>query len=165
MRTMDKETFTNWVVKNFNECTRTIGNSAKSRLLQELHFEEYLYTSKIIGHFAITKNDRKLTITNLRTNKHGSSFLNLKDGDDFDIVIGIGIAWARLKNEEIPVVNENIMHISDLKYGDMFKLHGNDIIYYFVAIHPTIYNCFIATTIGGNLINLHMCSSTQVIKV
>ena len=165
MKTMDKETFTNWVVKNFNECTRTIGNNAKSRLLQEFHFEDYLYTSKIIGHFVITKNDRKLTITNLRTNKHGSSFLNLKDGDDFDIVIGIGIAWARLKNEEIPVVDNTIVRISDLKYGDMFTLCKNTTVYCFVATHPTIYNCFIVTTIDGNLVNLRVHSSTQIRKI
>lgn len=162
MRTMDKETFTNWVVKNFNECTNLMGYNANIKIL-EYHFEDYLYSSKIFGHFVVTKNDRKLTITNLHTNKHGSSFL--KDGDNFDIVTGLGIAWARLKNEEIPVVNENIMRISDLKYGDMFKLHGNDIVYCFVANHPTINDCFIATTMNGNLINFRVRFSTQVVKV
>lgn len=163
MRTMNKESFDNWVVKNFCECTKTIGNNAKSRLLQELHFEDYLYTSKIIGHFVITKNDRKLTITNLHTNKHGSSFL--KDGDDFNIVIGIGVAWARLKNEEIPIINNTTVCISDLKYGDMFSLRNNTTIYCFVATHPTIYNCFIATTEDGSLINLRVRFSTQVVKI
>lgn len=164
MRTMDKETFTNWVIKNFNECTETIGECTKAKLL-ELHLEEYLYTTKIIGHFAITKNDRKLTITNLRTNKHGSSFLNLKDGDDFDIVIGIGVAWARLKNEEIPVIDNTIVRISNLKYGDMFTLRKNTILYCFVANHPTIFDCFIVTTMDGNLVNLNVRSSTQVVKI
>lgn len=162
MRTMDKETFTKWVVKNFYECTDLMGYNARTIIFQE-HFEEFLYTSKTIGHFVITKNNRKLTITNLHSNKHGSSFL--KNGDDFDIVTGIGIAWARLKNEEIPVINENIIHISDLKYSDIFKLLGNDIVYCFVATHPTIQDCFIATTISGSLIHLRVHSSTQVVKI
>lgn len=161
MRTMDKETFDNWVIKNFNECTNLMGYNASIKI-SEYHFEDYLYTSKIFGHFVITRNDRKLTITNLYTNKHGSSFL--KDGDDFDIVTGVGIAWARLKNEEIPIINNTTVRISDLKYGDLFSLCNSATIYCFVASHPTIYDCFIVTTKDGSLINLRVHSSTQVIN-
>lgn len=161
MRTMDKETFTKWVVKNFYECTDLMGYNARVSIFQE-HFEESLYTSKTIGHFVISRNDRKLTVTNLRTNKHGSSFL--KDGDDFDIVTGVGIAWARLKNEEIPIINNTTVRISDLKYGDLFSFCNDTTIYCFVASHPIICDCFIVTTKDGSLINLPVHSSTQVIN-
>lgn len=163
MRTMDKKTFDNWVIKNFNECTNLMGYNANIKI-SEYHFEDYLYTSKIFGHFVIAKNDRKLTITNLHTNKHGSSFL--KDGEDFDIVVGIGIAWARLKNEEIPVIDNSVVRISDLKYGDLFCFHKDATPYCFVATHPSIYDCFIVTTVPlGDLVNLRVRSSTQVTKI
>ena len=110
-----------------------------STRLTNWEWKDYVFRSKIYGHYVVCKNKNKFTITNLKTNTHGSS--RLHPSDEFEIHTAIAIAWARLKGEKIPKVNPNIVKIKELKYGDIFKY--NNTTYIFVASHPTKFNHWI----------------------
>lgn len=108
---MDKVEFDKWV------------NYQLTELIVRHHFNlfnkevnQYSDTYFIIGDIAFSylSDRRTIRITNIFTGKSGWSTRH--NEDEFDIEIGIAIAYARLKNEEIPIV-ENMVKIFTVAHG------------------------------------------------
>ena len=102
----------------------------------------------------------------MKTGKTGTA--RCKKGDEFSSIIGVGIAWARLKGEEIPVEYKTV-RLKTLKVGDKFTIADNrnfKDIYTFVGRYnfESIDKCFCAT--GKRLEKLAaFYSDTVVIKL
>lgn len=85
---------------------------------------------------------RKTIIIDKKTGKIGTA--RCREGDKFSPTIGAAIAWARLKNEEIPVERIETT-IKNLKTGDKFIfLYGNKKVYTFIYYYNvnSIKRCF-----------------------
>lgn len=108
----------------------------------------------------------KTIILDMETGK--TSVARCKDGDKFSSIIGVGVAWARLKGEEIPAERKTT-RIKTLKVGDKFLIADNrnfEDIYTFVGRYnfESIDKCFCAT--GKKLEKLAaFYSDTMVIKL
>lgn len=97
-------------------------------------------------HWNFYKN--KTIILDMETGKVGIA--RCKDGDKFSASIGVGVAWARLKGEEIPIERTETA-IKNLKCGDKFMFSGTTKIYTFIYYYnvDSVKRCFFAT--GKNL--------------
>ena len=108
----------------------------------------------------------KTIILDMETGKTGTA--RCKKGDEFSSIIGVGVAWARLKGEEIPVEYKTV-RLKTLKVGDKFIIADNrnfKDIYTFVGRYnfESIDKCFCAT--GKRLEKLAaFYSDTVVIKL
>lgn len=142
-KTMNTREFHKWVMHEYLDFLSVIRyedyKKEISTKLTNCEWKDYIFRSKIYGHYVVCKNKNKFTITNLKTNTYGSSRLHPKD--EFEIHTAIAIAWARLKGKIIPKINDNMVKIKELKYGDIFKY--NNTTYIFVANHPTKVNHWI----------------------
>ena len=98
-------------------------------------------------HWNFYKN--KTIILDMETGKVGIA--RCKDGDEFSASIGVGVAWAKLKGEEIPIERTETT-IKNLKCGDKFMFFGGTTkIYTFIYYYnvDSVKRCFFAT--GKNL--------------
>lgn len=103
----------------------------------------------IVGRYHWHCYKNKTIILDMKTGKTGIA--QCKKGDEFSPIIGVGIAWARLKDKEIPVERIEVI-IKNLKIGDKFTFFSNSpkvytFIYYYNV--NSIKKCFYAT--GNNL--------------
>lgn len=142
-KTMNTKEFYKWVDHEYFDFLSAIHyedyKKEISTKLTNWEWKDYIFRSKIYGHYAVCKNKNKFTITNLKTNTHGSSRLHPED--EFEIHTAIAIAWARLKNETIPKIDDALVKITDLKPNDIFEYHLKK--YYYIGEHPTIYKQYI----------------------
>lgn len=108
----------------------------------------------------------KTIILDMETGKTGIA--RCKEGDEFSSIIGVGVAWARLKGEEIPMEYKTV-RLKTLKTGDKFIIANNKDFketYTFVGRYnlESIDKCFCAT--GEKLEKLAaFYSDTVVIKL
>ena len=115
-------------------------------------------------HWNFYKN--KTIILDMETGKTGIA--RCKEGDEFSSIIGVGVAWARLKGEEIPMEYKTV-RLKSLKTGDKFIIANNKDFketYTFVGRYnlESIDKCFCAT--GEKLEKLAaFYSDTVVIKL
>lgn len=115
-------------------------------------------------YWHIYKN--KVIILDMETGETGVA--QCKKGDNFSFRVGIGVAWAKLKGEEIPREYKTV-RLKTLKVGDKFTIADNrnfKDIYTFVGRYnfESIDKCFCAT--GKRLEKLAaFYSDTVVIKL
>ena len=115
-------------------------------------------------HWHIYKN--KTIVLDMETGKTGVA--QCRKDDEYIVHVGIGVAWARLKGEEIPVEYKTV-RLKTLKVGDKFTIADNrnfKDIYTFVGRYnfESIDKCFCAT--GKRLEKLAaFYSDTVVIKL
>nr|DAE78415.1 MAG TPA: hypothetical protein [Caudoviricetes sp.] len=108
----------------------------------------------------------KTIILDMETEKTGTALC--KEDDEFSSIIGVGVAWARLKGEEIPMEYKTV-RLKTLKTGDKFIIANNKDFketYTFVGRYnlESIDKCFCAT--GEKLEKLAaFYSDTVVIKL
>lgn len=108
----------------------------------------------------------KTIILDMETGKTGTA--RCKEDDEFSSIIGVGVAWARLKGEEIPMEYKTV-RLKTLKTGDKFIIVNNKDFketYTFVGRYnfESIDKCFCAT--GEKLEKLAaFYSDTVVIKL
>lgn len=108
----------------------------------------------------------KIIILDMETGKTGTA--RCKEDDEFSSIIGVGVAWARLKGEEIPMEYKTV-RLKTLKTGDKFIIANNKDFketYTFVGRYnfESIDKCFCAT--GEKLEKLAaFYSDTVVIKL
>lgn len=120
----------------------------------------------ISGRYHWHYYENKTIVLDMKTGKIGIA--RCKDGDKFSASIGVGVAWARLKGEEIPMEYKTV-RLKTLKTGDKFIIANNkDLkeIYTFVGRYnlESIDKCFCAT--GEKLEKLAaFYSDTVVIKL
>lgn len=120
----------------------------------------------IDGRYHWHSYGNKIIILDMETGKTGIA--QCREGDEFSSIIGVGVAWARLKGEEIPIEckTTTITKIKTLKIGDKFIIvndnNDNDV-YCFVGRYnfESIDKCFCA--IGKELTAFH--PDTTVIKL
>lgn len=96
----------------------------------------------------------KTIVLDMKTGKTGVA--RCKNGDEFSSIIGVGVAWARLKGEEIPIEYKTV-RLETLKTGDKFIIVNNKDFketYTFVGRYSSgsIDKCFCVT--GKNWKNL-----------
>ena len=93
-------------------------------------------------HWNFYKN--KTIILDMETGKVGIAWC--KDGDKFSANIGVGVAWAKLKGEEIPMERTETA-IKNLKCGDKFIFFGTTKVYTFIYYYNVdlVKRCFFAT--------------------
>lgn len=109
---------------------------------------------------------KKIIIIDKETGKTGTA--QCKKGEKFISIVGLGVAWARLKGEEIPKERE-VTRIKTLKVGDRFIIVNNKNFketYTFIGRYnfESIDKCFCAT--GEKLEKLAaFYSDTVVIKL
>ena len=89
----------------------------------------------------------KIIILDMETGKTGTA--RCKEDDEFSSIIGVGVAWARLKGEEIPMEYKTV-RLKTLKTGDKFIIANNKDFketYTFVGRYnfESIDKCFCAT--------------------
>lgn len=89
----------------------------------------------------------KTIILDMETGKTGTA--RCKEDDEFSSIIGVGVAWARLKGEEIPMEYKTV-RLKTLKTGDKFIIVNNKDFketYTFVGRYnfESIDKCFCAT--------------------
>lgn len=77
----------------------------------------------IDGRYHWHSYGNKIIILDMETGKTGSA--QCKEGDEFSSIIGVGIAWARLKGEEIPVEYKTT-RLKDLNTKDKFVIVSNN---------------------------------------
>ena len=127
MKTMNKNQFKVWA-KNQND----------DFIEKITHYEASVYTEEIIGEyfesvnqakkiFPLTIEDKYILIFNSK--KKEISLIRVKDrksttakchkDDEFNVLIGIAICWARMKGEEIPRLAK-YKKLSEMKYGERF---------------------------------------------
>lgn len=108
----------------------------------------------------------KTIILDMETGKTGTA--RCKEDDEFSSIIAVGVAWARLKGEEIPMEYKTV-RLKTLKTGDKFIIANNKDFketYTFVGRYnfESIDKCFCAT--GEKLEKLAaFYSDTVVIKL
>lgn len=108
----------------------------------------------------------KIIILDMETGKTGTA--RCKEDDEFSSIIGVGVAWARLKGEEIPMEYKTV-RLKTLETGDKFIIVNNKDFketYTFVGRYnfESIDKCFCAT--GEKLEKLAaFYSDTVVIKL
>ncbi len=108
----------------------------------------------------------KTIILDMETGKTGTA--RCKEDDELSSIIGVGVAWARLKGEEIPMEYKTV-RLKTLKTGDKFIIVNNKDFketYTFVGRYnfESIDKCFCAT--GEKLEKLAaFYSDTVVIKL
>lgn len=99
----------------------------------------------IDGRYHWHSYGNKTIILDMETGKTGVA--RCWKGDEFSSIIGVGVAWARLKGEEIPM-EYNGIKIKTLEVGDEFvTISDNNKIYRFVGRYnyESIDKCFCAT--------------------
>lgn len=108
----------------------------------------------------------KTIILDMETGKTGTA--RCKEDDELSSIIGVGVAWARLKGEEIPMEYKTV-RLKTLKTGDKFIIVNNKDFketYTFVGRYnfESIDKCFCVT--GEKLEKLAaFYSDTVVIKL
>ena len=148
----------NFKVWAMNECSDFGQKSAEANKKSNIEEVGRRY------HWHTYKN--KTIVIDMETGKTGTA--QCKKGDEFSSIIGVGIAWARLKGEEIPVEYKTV-RLKTLKVGDKFTIADNrnfKDIYTFVGRYnfESIDKCFCAT--GKRLEKLAaFYSDTVVIKL
>ena len=120
----------------------------------------------IDGRYYQHSYGNKTIILDMETGKTGTA--RCKEDDEFSSIIGVGVAWARLKGEEIPMEYKTV-RLKTLKTGDKFIIVNNKDFketYTFVGRYnfESIDKCFCAT--GEKLEKLAaFYSDTVVIKL
>ena len=120
----------------------------------------------IDGRYHWHSYGNKTIILDMETGKTGTALC--KEDDEFSFIIGVGVAWARLKGEEIPMEYKTV-RLKTLKTGDKFIIANNKDFketYTFVGRYnlESIDKCFCAT--GEKLEKLAaFYSDTVVIKL
>lgn len=120
----------------------------------------------IDGRYHWHSYGNKTIILDMETGKTGTAWC--KEDDEFSSIIGVGVAWARLKGEEIPMEYKTV-RLKTLKTGDKFIIANNKDFketYTFVGRYnfESIDKCFCAT--GEKLEKLAaFYSDTVVIKL
>lgn len=120
----------------------------------------------IDGRYHWHSYGNKIIILDMETGKTGTA--RCKEDDEFSSIIGVGVAWARLKGEEIPMEYKTVK-LKTLKTGDKFIIVNNKDFketYTFVGRYnfESIDKCFCAT--GEKLEKLAaFYSDTVVIKL
>lgn len=118
----------------------------------------------IDGRYHYHSYGNKTIILDMETGKTGIA--QCKKSDEFSIITGIGVAWARLKGEEIPMERIETI-IKNLKSGDKFTfLYGSEKVYTFIYYYNvnSIERCFCAT--GEDLVESFAVSpGMKVLKV
>jgi hypothetical protein len=120
----------------------------------------------IDGRYHWHSYGNKIIILDMETGKTGTA--RCKEDDEFSSIIGVGVAWARLKGEEIPMEYKTV-RLKTLKTGDKFIIVNNKDFketYTFVGRYnfESIDKCFCAT--GEKLEKLAaFYSDTVVIKL
>lgn len=120
----------------------------------------------IDGRYHWHSYGNKIIILDMETGKTGTA--RCKEDDEFSSIIGVGVAWARLKGEEIPMEYKTVK-LKTLKTGDKFIIVNNKDFketYTFVGRYnfESIDKCFYAT--GEKLEKLAaFYSDTVVIKL
>ena len=120
----------------------------------------------IDGRYQWHSYGNKTIILDMETGKTGVA--QCRKDDEYSVHVGIGVAWARLKGEEIPVEYKTV-RLKTLKVGDKFIIADNrnfKDIYTFVGRYnfESIDKCFCAT--GKRLEKLAaFYSDTVVIKL
>ena len=101
----------------------------------------------IDGRYQWHSYGNKIIVLDMETGKTGAA--RCKKGDEFSSIIGVGIAWARLKGKEIPEEYKTVK-LKTLKVGDKFIIANNKDfkeIYTFIGRYnlESIDKCFCAT--------------------
>lgn len=113
----------------------------------------------ISGRYHWHYYENKTIVLDMKTGKIGIA--RCKDGDKFSASIGVGVAWARLKGEEIPTERTETA-IKNLKCGDKFIFFGTTKVYTFIYYYNE--RCFFAT--GEDLEELFAVNpNARVIKL
>lgn len=104
--------FRTWALKEYsefeNERKKAYVKSGMGGMDERYHWHSY---------------GNKIIILDMKTGK--TAFARCKKGDEFSSVIGVGIAWARLKSEEIPVEYKTV-RLKDLNTKDKFVIVSNN---------------------------------------
>ena len=120
----------------------------------------------IDGRYYWHSYGNKIIILDMETGTAGTA--RCKEDDEFSSIIGVVVAWARLKGEEIPMEYKTV-RLKTLKTGDKFIIANNKDFketYTFVGRYnfESIDKCFCAT--GEKLEKLAaFYSDTVVIKL
>jgi hypothetical protein len=117
----------------------------------------------IDGRYHWHSYGNKIIILDMETGKTGTA--RCKEDDEFSSIIGVGVAWARLKGEEIPIERTETA-IKNLKCGDKFTFFGSTKIYTFIYYYnvDSVKKC--ACTTGEDLTELVAVDpSMRVIKL
>ena len=146
------DNFKTWVL---NEC------SEFNRERETTYIEDGLGSMTWRYHWNLYKN--KTIILDMETGKVGIA--RCKDGDKFSTNIGVGVAWARLKGEEIPMERTETA-VKNLKFRDKFTFFGSTKIYTFIYYYnvDSVKKCICATDEDLNEL-VAVDSSMRVIKL
>ena len=122
-----------WVMNEYSDFEQKSAEANKKSNMEGTDRRYYWHTYK-----------NKTIILDMETGKTGVA--RCKDGDKYSFRAGIGIAWAKLKGEEIPVERTETA-IKNLKFGDKFIFFGSTKVYTFIYYYnvDSIERCFCAS--------------------
>ena len=149
------DNFTTWALNERSDFEQKSAEANKKSNMEGTGRRYYWHTYK-----------NKVIILDMETGETGVA--RCKKGDNFSFRVGIGVAWAKLKGEEIPMEYKTV-RLKTLKVGDKFIIADNrnfKDIYTFVGRYnlESIDKCFCAT--GKRLEKLAaFYSDTVVIKL
>lgn len=145
--------FYDWADTQFRDFMKTTKNKAVRKAIGNENDTRY----------ELMTYGRKTIIIDKKTGKTGTA--RCKDGERFISIVGTGVAWARLKGEEVPVEYKTT-RIKTLKVGDKFIIANNQDFeekYTFIGRYnlESIDKCFCAT--GKKLEKLAAFDSNTVV--